>query len=209
MILSKLAWDDWCWWTCGKIGLMKAEKIKPWFYCTETYVPEPRGPPPAAGPQTTDKTMVLLYRDTYQGHEVSSLHDGGEFLASVRAWCDLLPQQVPGGQVGEAVLLHDLLALRTLTATRAACYRQKTFTIFTVRKRSLGQGNVFTPVYHFVHRAVADPGFPRGGGANSPGVPTYDFAKFFQKLHEIERIWTDPQGGAHPKFYYVDPPLLT
>ena len=27
----------------------------------------------------------------------------------------------------------------------------KTFTIFTVHKRSLGQGNVFTPVYHSVH----------------------------------------------------------
>ena len=38
---------------------------------------------------------------------------------------------------------------------------------------------------------VADPGFPRGGGANSPGgAPTYDFAKFSQKMHEIERIWT-------------------
>ena len=37
---------------------------------------------------------------------------------------------------------------------------------------------------------VADPGFPRGGGANSPGVSTYDFAKISQKLHEIERIWT-------------------
>ena len=38
--------------------------------------------------------------------------------------------------------------------------------------------------------AVADPGFPRGGGANSPGVgaPTYDFVKFSRKLHEIERI---------------------
>ena len=43
---------------------------------------------------------------------------------------------------------------------------------------------------------VADPGLPRGGGANSPGgAPTYDFAKFSQKLHEIERIWT-PGGGA-------------
>ena len=39
--------------------------------------------------------------------------------------------------------------------------------------------------------AVADPGFPRAGGTNSPGgVPTYEFAKFSQKLHEIERIWT-------------------
>ena len=59
--------------------------------------------------------------------------------------------------------------------------------------------------------SVADPGFPRGGGANSPGgggAPTYDFAKFSQKLHEIERIWTrGGGGGAHPKFYYVDPPL--
>ena len=39
--------------------------------------------------------------------------------------------------------------------------------------------------------AVADPGFPRGGGANprgGGGPPTYDFAKFFQKLHRIERI---------------------
>ena len=36
----------------------------------------------------------------------------------------------------------------------------------------------------------------RGGGANSPGgAPTYDFAKFSQKLHEIERIWT-PRGGG-------------
>ena len=59
---------------------------------------------------------------------------------------------------------------------------------------------------------MADPGFPQGGGANSPGgggAPTYDFAKFSQKLHEIERILTPGGGGgARPKFYYVDPPLL-
>ena len=56
--------------------------------------------------------------------------------------------------------------------------------------------------------AVADPGFPRGGGANSPGgAPTYDFANFSRKLHEIERIWTPGGGGTRPKFYYVDPPL--
>ena len=54
--------------------------------------------------------------------------------------------------------------------------------------------------------AVVDPGFPGGWGGNSPGgPPTYDFAKISPKLHEIERIWT---GGAHPKFYYVNPPLL-
>ena len=46
----------------------------------------------------------------------------------------------------------------------------------------------------------------RRGRQLSRGVPTYDFAKISQKLHEIERIWA-PGGGACPKFYYVDPPL--
>ena len=44
---------------------------------------------------------------------------------------------------------------------------------------------------------VADPGFPRGGGA-----PTYYFAIFSQKLHEIEKNWAG--GVPHaPR----DPPL--
>ena len=53
---------------------------------------------------------------------------------------------------------------------------------------------------------MADPGFPRGGGANSPGgAPTYDFALFSQKLHKIERIWA-PRGRipCSP----LDPPLI-
>ena len=56
---------------------------------------------------------------------------------------------------------------------------------------------------------MADPGFPRGGGANSPGgggAPTYDFAKFSQKLHEIERIWTP--GGRPSRPPSLDPPLI-
>ena len=65
-------------------------------------------------------------------------------------------------------------------------------------------------IYRWVHNlvshqqighltSVADPGFPRGGGANSPGgAPTYDFAKISQKLHEIERIWA-PGGGRASK----------
>ena len=46
--------------------------------------------------------------------------------------------------------------------------------------------------------SVAVPGFPQGGEANSlgGGAPTYDFAKFSQKLHEIERIWAPRGGGA-------------
>ena len=46
----------------------------------------------------------------------------------------------------------------------------------------------------------------RGRQLSGGGAPTYDFAKFSQKLHEIERIWTP---GGRPKFYYVDPPLLS
>ena len=46
--------------------------------------------------------------------------------------------------------------------------------------------------------SVGDPGFPRGGGINSPGgAPTYNFVKFSQKLYEIERIWTP--GGCTSK----------
>ena len=49
---------------------------------------------------------------------------------------------------------------------------------------------------NYYYFSVADPGFPRGGGANSPGggAPTYDFAKISWNLHEIERI-SMPGGG--------------
>ena len=42
------------------------------------------------------------------------------------------------------------------------------------------------------------------------GAPTYDFAKFSQKLHEIERIWTGGGGGggARPPRPPLDPPLM-
>ena len=50
--------------------------------------------------------------------------------------------------------------------------------------------------YFLLQISVADPGFPRGGGANSPGAPTYDFANFPPKLHGIERIWTPVGGGG-------------
>ena len=47
--------------------------------------------------------------------------------------------------------------------------------------------------------AVADPGFPRGGGANSQGgAPTYDFVNFRRKLHENEEILAARGGRASP-----------
>ena len=46
-------------------------------------------------------------------------------------------------------------------------------------------------------------------GAPTPqrGAPTYDFAKFSQKLHEIERIWTPGGGGPASLVPPLDPPL--
>ena len=49
----------------------------------------------------------------------------------------------------------------------------------------------------------ADPGFPVGGAPTLGGTPTYDFAKFFKKLHEIEKILG--RRGAPP----LNPPLVT
>ena len=42
---------------------------------------------------------------------------------------------------------------------------------------------------------------PSGEGG---GAPTYDFAKFSQKLNEIERIWTRGGASLAPP---LDPPL--
>ena len=48
-----------------------------------------------------------------------------------------------------------------------------------------------------MNRSGADPGFPVGGGANPRGAPTYDFVKFSEKLHEIEKI-LGRRGGRAP-----------
>ena len=47
-------------------------------------------------------------------------------------------------------------------------------------------------------------------GAPTPrgGAPTYDFAIFPQKLHEIERIWAPRGRGARPSRSPLDPPLI-
>ena len=54
---------------------------------------------------------------------------------------------------------------------------------------------------------MADPGFPRGGGANlKGGAPTYYLANFSRKLHENEEI-LGQRGGARPSRPSLDPPL--
>ena len=56
---------------------------------------------------------------------------------------------------------------------------------------------------------MAVPGFPRGGGATPRGVPTYDFVKISQKVHEIERNWTSRGGGPVSPAPPLDLPLTT
>ena len=52
---------------------------------------------------------------------------------------------------------------------------------------------------------MADPGFPRGGGANSRGGATTLLSNFPQNCMKLKDFGP---GGACPKFYYVDPPLF-
>ena len=53
----------------------------------------------------------------------------------------------------------------------------------------------YIPGLGLFNEPVMDPGFPPGGGVNPPGGGgglTHNFAKFSQKLHEIERIHVPP-----------------
>ena len=69
------------------------------------------------------------------------------------------------------------------------------------KKKTVTECNRSLP-YFLLQISVADPGFPRGGGANSL---TYNFPKISQKLHGIERIWTP--GGDASLAPPLDPPL--
>ena len=76
--------------------------------------------------------------------------------------------------------------LFTSTTSRKLLTEQKK------KKKTVTECNRSLP-YFLLQISVADPGFLRGGGANSL---TYNFPKISQKLHGIERIWTG--GDAHP-----------
>ena len=53
-----------------------------------------------------------------------------------------------------------------------------------------------------------DTGFPVGGGTNPPrGASTYNFAKFSEKLHEIEKILVRREEGRALRAPPLDPPL--
>ena len=57
-------------------------------------------------------------------------------------------------------------------------------------------------------KSVADPGFPRGGGAKSPGGRQHTIlANFPKNCMKLKEFGPPGGGGARPKFYYVDPPL--
>ena len=66
-----------------------------------------------------DHSLGQQVEDGGEGDQLAGLHDGGEALASVGAGGDLLSQQVTAGEVSEAVLGHDLVALSPLATAGA------------------------------------------------------------------------------------------
>ena len=69
---------------------------------------------------------------------------------------------------------------------------------WTLHRRPNINKQILILVFQYVQQRLleADPDFPRRGRQLSRGAPTYHFAKFSQKLHEIERIWTGGVGRA-------------
>ena len=59
-----------------------------------------------------------------------------------------------------------------------------------------------------LHSAVADPGFPRGGGANSPGGRQHTNLSIFPKNCMKLKEFGPPGGGARPLRPPLDPPLF-
>ena len=72
--------------------------------------------------------------------------------------------------------------------------------IFTARKRSLGQGNIFAPVCHSVHRRGAWAGTPLGRYTPQAGTPP-------GKVHNPGRY--TPQAGTPPPGRYMPPGRYT
>ena len=55
---------------------------------------------------------------------------------------------------------------------------------------------------------MADPGFPPGGAPTPQGGRQHTILPKFPKNCMKLKEFGPGGGGAHPKFYYVDPPLL-
>ena len=91
--------------------------------------------------------------------------------------------------------------------------------IITARKRSLGQGNIFTPVCHSVHRGEYLGRYPPGPGTPprtkytpqdqvpppGPGTPPRTRYTSRDKVHPLKTSYT-PQDQLHPPWDHVHPP---
>ena len=92
------------------------------------------------------------------------------------------------------------MLINIISKTYNVCYRPQRGYVFTGVCHSVNRGSAL------VHAGIPPRGgsrIPIGGGANPPGgVPTYDFTKFCEKLHEIEKILGHRgvhAGGGPPK----------
>ena len=67
-----------------------------------------------------DHGLGQQVEDGGEGNKLAGLHDGGQVLAPLRAGGDLLSEEISRGQMGEAILGHDLVTLGALAAAGAA-----------------------------------------------------------------------------------------
>jgi len=70
--------------------------------------------------QFADHGLGEEIEDNLQGNQVTFLHDGEEFLASGRPGVNFSSQKISAGQVGEAILGHNLVALSSLATSRSS-----------------------------------------------------------------------------------------
>ena len=99
------------------------------------------------------------------------------------------------------------------TTSRMMCPSTQIISLVSIPS-CISRDPVFLRVVFRIHcqksmSSVADLGCPRGGGANSPGGGGANI-RFCQNFSKTAWNWKnlDPKGGARPKFYYVDPPLV-
>ena len=164
----------------------------PWADTPQADTPQPRScwdthtPLPNACWDTHPSCPVLAGIHT----PPCPVHAGIHTPCTVHAGIHYPPPTHPGGRYASywnAFLLYRYFE----TICRVGALPSPTpYTIMRVCvARRKNRGSALGTVFAI---AVADPGFPQGGGANPWGAPAYDFAKISQKLHEIERIGTPP-----------------
>ena len=117
----------------------------------------------------------------------------------------VVPSSIRTGQCLHSIICGDKLNTQAAPQKISVDLTCKCYFVFTTGF----QIPCISPFEHECHSTVADPRFPRGGGANPlGGAPTYYLANFSQKLHEDKEMFALGGRGACVPRAPLDPPLL-